>query len=85
MTANSESEQRLKMLAGMKQNDGADRQQLDQLEKDIREQDKLIAGYQTENERLFDELKQARSGNKSMEAKMFAENQKLRMDLANAR
>jgi len=73
------------MLAVMKQSDGIDRNQLAQLEKDIREQDKLIAGYQTENERLFDELKLVRTAGKSMEEKMFAENQKLKIDLANAR
>lgn len=69
----------------MKQSDSADRQQLAQLEQDIREQDKLIAGYQTENERLFDEAKRLQNAGKATEEKMFQENQKLKTDLANAR
>ena len=85
LTANSDSEQRLKLLAAMKQSDTADRQQLAHLEQDIREQDKLIAGYQTENERLFGEVKRLQTATKATEEKMFQENQKLKTDLANVR
>ena len=83
--ANSESEKRLKFLAAMKQTEGADEQQLALLEKDIREQDKLIAGYQTENERLIDDMKRIRAATKLTEEKMFSENQKLKIELANVR
>ena len=85
LTAHTESEHRLKVLAAMKQSDGADQQQLAQLEQDIRDQDKLITGYQIENEKLCSEMKRLRAASKSAEEKMFQENQKLQIDVGNLR
>ncbi|XP_031560338.1 centrosomal protein of 162 kDa-like isoform X2 [Actinia tenebrosa] len=53
------------------------------LEKEIREQEKLMKGYQQENERLYKELKQIQAKGKTTEARMFAENQKLATEVAN--
>ena len=47
------------------------------LEKDIRDQEKLLTGYQQENERLYQEIKQMQAKGKANEARMFSENQKL--------
>lgn len=69
----------------MKQADVAPGNQLAQLEAEMRQQDALMAGYQTENERLYEEMKKLRVASKSTEEKMFRENQKLKMDLANLR
>ena len=52
------------------------------MEKEIEEQEKLISGFQTENERLYSELKKSRSTSKEAEAHMFRDNQKLRVDIA---
>ena len=51
--------------------------ELRKLEREIREQDQLLTGYQQENERLYDDLKQAQIKNKNAEMQMFKENQKL--------
>ena len=47
------------------------------LEKEVREQEQLLTGYQQENERLYKELKQIQAKEKASEARMFCENQKL--------
>ena len=47
------------------------------LEKEVREQEQLLTGYQQENERLYKELKQIQAKEKASEARMFSENQKL--------
>lgn len=52
------------------------------MEKELEEQEKLITGFQTENERLYAELKKLRVSSKEAEALMFSDNQKLRVDIA---
>ena len=52
-------------------------EELRKLEKEIRDQDQLLTGYQQENERLYDDLKQAQVKAKTAESQMFKENQKL--------
>lgn len=47
------------------------------MEKEVREQEQLLTGYQQENERLYKELKQMQAKEKANEARMFSENQKL--------
>lgn len=52
-------------------------EELRKLEKEVRDQDQLLTGYQQENERLYEDLKQAQIMAKTAEAQMFKENQKL--------
>lgn len=52
-------------------------EELKRLEKEVREQEQLLTGYQLENERLYKELKQMQAKEKTSEARMFSENQKL--------
>lgn len=75
----------MKRLAEVKQNDDIPKEQLAQLEAEMQQQDKLLAGYQTENERLYEEMKKLRAVGKAAEEKMFRENQKLKVALANLR
>lgn len=56
---------------------GASEEELKRLEKEVREQEQLLTGYQQENERLYKELKQMQAKEKTSEARMFSENQKL--------
>ena len=51
--------------------------ELKRLEKEVREQEQLLTGYQQENERLYKELKQMQAKEKANQARMFSENQKL--------
>ena len=55
----------------------ASEEELKRLEKEVREQEQLLTGYQQENERLYKELKQLQAKEKANEARMFSENQKL--------
>lgn len=55
----------------------ASEEELKRLEKEVREQEQLLTGYQQENERLYKELKQIQAKEKANEARMFSENQKL--------
>ena len=56
---------------------GASAEEVKRMEKEVREQEQLLAGYQQENERLYKELKQMQAKEKANEARMFSENQKL--------
>lgn len=56
---------------------GASEEELKRLEKEVREQEQLLTGYQQENERLYKQLKQIQAKEKASEARMFSENQKL--------
>jgi len=73
------------MLAAVKQNDAASREQLARLEDDIRQQDVILAGYEKDNEQLRSEMKQLRATNKANEERMFHENHKLKTEVANLR
>ena len=55
----------------------ASEEELAKLEKEVREQEQLLSGYQLENERLYKELKQMQAREKANEARMFSENQRL--------
>ncbi len=52
------------------------------MEKEIKEQEILLQGYQRENERLMNELKESDNKQKAIEKRMFSENQKLRTEIA---
>lgn len=56
---------------------GASAEEVKRMEKEVREQEQLLTGYQQENERLYKELKQMQAKEKANEARMFSENQKL--------
>ncbi|KAJ8315560.1 hypothetical protein KUTeg_007710 [Tegillarca granosa] len=58
-------------------------EQLEKLEKEMKEQETLLAGYQQENKRLYDELKNVTKQTKQTESRMFKENQKMAIDIAN--
>ena len=55
------------------------------LEKEMKEQETLIAGYQQENKRLYNELKNVQKQHKQTEERMFKENQKLLAEASNLR
>lgn len=77
-----EADARKRIAAGGKL-EGASEEELAKLEKEVREQEQLLAGYQLENERLYKEMKQMQAKEKTNEARMFCENQKLASELAN--
>ncbi|KAJ0000572.1 hypothetical protein NQD34_012414, partial [Periophthalmus magnuspinnatus] len=58
---------------------------LQQMDKEMREQETLIQGYQQENERLYQQMKFQQARNKATEDAMFKENQKLLSELASTR
>lgn len=58
-------------------------EELAELQKELSEQHVLLSGYQTENERLYNEMKQLKATYKVTEDRMFRENQKLLMELSN--
>ena len=58
---------------------------MSRLEKEMKEQETLIAGYQQENKRLYNELKNVQKQHKQTEEKMFKENQKLLAEASNLR
>ncbi|XP_052811094.1 centrosomal protein of 162 kDa-like isoform X2 [Mya arenaria] len=65
--------------------EGLDKDQLEGLQKEVKEQETLIAGYQQENKRLYNEMKNLRQQSKQLEDQMFQENQKLLTEAANLR
>ncbi|XP_069138215.1 centrosomal protein of 162 kDa-like isoform X2 [Argopecten irradians] len=59
--------------------------QMEKLDREIQEQEKLIAGYQQENKRLYEELKDQKKQVKVTEDRMFTENQKMAAEITNLR
>ncbi|XP_012943714.1 centrosomal protein of 162 kDa isoform X1 [Aplysia californica] len=55
------------------------------LEREVQEQENLLAGYQAENKRLYEEIKGLQSKAKVTEGSMFKENQRLTSELTNLR
>ena len=74
-----------KSLVDMRKSGEVSLDMLARLEEDIRQQESLLVGYQTENEKMCKEIKRLQLANKSTEERMFRENQKLKIDLANLR
>uniref|UniRef100_A0A8C6T8V0 Centrosomal protein of 162 kDa n=1 Tax=Neogobius melanostomus TaxID=47308 RepID=A0A8C6T8V0_9GOBI len=65
--------------------DGADlthQERLQQMDKEMKEQETLIKGYQQENERLYQQMKAQQARSKANEDAMFKENQRLLSELA---
>lgn len=65
--------------------DGASKEQIDRYEKELKEQETLLAGYQQENKKLYEQLKGGQKQSKQAEERMFKENQKLAMEVATLR
>lgn len=57
-------------------------EKLKQIQKEIQEQETLLQGYQQENERLYNQVKDLQEQNKKNEERMFKENQSLFSELA---
>nr|XP_003423739.2 centrosomal protein of 162 kDa-like [Loxodonta africana] len=57
-------------------------EKLKQIQKEIQEQETLLQGYQQENERLYNQVKELQEQNKKNEELMFKENQSLSSELA---
>ena len=60
-------------------------EQIDRYEKELKEQETLLAGYQQENKKLYEQLKGGQKQSKHAEERMFKENQKLAMEVATLR
>ncbi|XP_073342549.1 centrosomal protein of 162 kDa [Pagrus major] len=65
--------------------DSAVEERLQQMEKDRKEQEMLIKGYQQENEKLYLQMKTQQAKIKANEEAMFSENQRLLNELAFSR
>ncbi|KAM9352865.1 centrosomal protein of 162 kDa [Symphorus nematophorus] len=61
--------------------DSASEQKLQQMDKEIKEQETLIKGYQQENEKLYSQMKAQQAKSKANEEAMFNENQRLLNEL----
>ncbi|XP_039709240.1 centrosomal protein of 162 kDa isoform X2 [Pteropus medius] len=57
-------------------------EKLKQIQKEIQEQETLLQGYQQENEKLYNQVKNLQEQNKKNEERMFKENQSLFSELA---
>ncbi|XP_037587691.1 centrosomal protein of 162 kDa isoform X2 [Cebus imitator] len=57
-------------------------EKLKQIQKEIEEQETLLQGYQQENERLYNQVKDLQEQNKKNEERMFKENQSLFSEVA---
>ncbi|XP_068841468.1 centrosomal protein of 162 kDa [Capricornis sumatraensis] len=57
-------------------------EKLKQIQKEIQEQEMLLQGYQQENEKLYNQVKDLQEQNKKNEEQMFKENQSLFSELA---
>ncbi|XP_021096347.1 centrosomal protein of 162 kDa isoform X2 [Heterocephalus glaber] len=57
-------------------------EKLKQIQKEIQEQETLLQGYQQENEKLYNQVKDLQEQNKKNEERMFKENQNLFSELA---
>ena len=61
---------------------GSENDQIQRLEKEVQEQEKLLAGYQQENQRLYDDMKKMQGTSKATQEKMFTENQRLTSEVS---
>uniref|UniRef100_A0A3Q1KI59 Centrosomal protein of 162 kDa n=1 Tax=Anabas testudineus TaxID=64144 RepID=A0A3Q1KI59_ANATE len=79
----AEEESQKKRLAQV--TDSTTEEKFQQIDKEIKEQEMLIKGYQQENEKLYLQLKGQQAKGKANEEAMFNENQRLLTELASAR
>ncbi|XP_057595172.1 centrosomal protein of 162 kDa isoform X4 [Hippopotamus amphibius kiboko] len=62
--------------------DPVTQEKLKEIQKEIQEQETLLQGYQQENEKLYNQVKDLQEQNKKNEERMFKENQSLFSELA---
>ena len=60
-------------------------EQAERLEREIREQEKLLAGYQAENERLYQDIKKVQTETKATQERLFRENERLKTETRSLR
>ncbi|KPP67904.1 hypothetical protein Z043_113458, partial [Scleropages formosus] len=60
-------------------------EKLQLIEKEVKEQETIIQGYQQENEKLYRQVKALQAQSKASEEAMFKENQRLQTELATCR
>ncbi|KAM4771046.1 centrosomal protein of 162 kDa [Rhinophrynus dorsalis] len=77
------SKHKIHLIADMKDSAADDKTQ--QIRKEIEEQETLLQGYQQENERLYQQVKDLQAKNKQSEEQMFQENQSLKANLLSLR
>ena len=65
--------------------DAITKDRMSRLESEIQSQEKLISGYQMENERLYKEIKQTDTVHKATYDKLYQENHKQASELAQLR
>ncbi|XP_073482990.1 centrosomal protein of 162 kDa [Aquarana catesbeiana] len=82
--AEAEKMKRRSHLLGDK-NDPATEEKLQIIKREIEEQETLLKGYQQENERLYQHVKELQLKNKENEEHMFKENQALKADIISLR
>ena len=61
--------------------ESASSEQAERLEREIRDQEKLLAGYQSENERLYQDMKKIQGETKATQERMFRENERLKTEV----
>ncbi|XP_034965353.2 centrosomal protein of 162 kDa isoform X4 [Zootoca vivipara] len=62
-----------------------DGEMLKEIQKEVQNQERLLQGYQQENERLYNQVKELQLNNKKNEENMFKENQRLMAELVSLR
>ncbi|KAM7135985.1 centrosomal protein of 162 kDa isoform 1-T2 [Molossus nigricans] len=77
-----ETNKKQKLLHFGETTDPVTEEKLKQIQKEIQEQETLLQGYQQENERLYNQVKDLQEQNKKNEERMFKENQSLFSELA---
>ncbi|XP_037700194.1 centrosomal protein of 162 kDa isoform X2 [Choloepus didactylus] len=77
-----ETNKKQRLLQFGETTDPVTEEKLKQIQKEIQEQETLLQGYQQENERLYNQVKDLQEQNKKNEERMFKENQSLLSELA---
>ncbi|BFZ09746.1 hypothetical protein BsWGS_12785 [Bradybaena similaris] len=75
----------LNNAAVVRTTDGGEDDLISKLKQEIHEQETLLAGYQAENKRLYEEIKATQRQVKASETSMFKENQRLVTELTNVK
>ncbi|GFR62042.1 centrosomal protein of 162 kDa-like [Elysia marginata] len=81
----ADKESKMKTSDGSPTAEGCEESRITRLDREIQEQENLLAGYQAENKRLYEEIKGFQKQAKATEGSMFKENQRLTAELNNIR
>ncbi|MEE6476339.1 hypothetical protein FKM82_011046 [Ascaphus truei] len=82
-TGEEKNKKKMHLLGELK--DPITDEKMQQIQKEIQEQETLLQGYQQENERLYQHVKELQIKNKENEERMFKENQSLKAGLVSLR